>query len=221
MKCTVLATPRSRDSSDRCIALRLRTLRERRALTLIELLLTIAVLGILAAILVPQLGGDVPERLSAGAQIVAADVDYARSLAVSNNSTYCLTFDPSSNSYYLQHTGGNAQFNTLPRSPFRQSDDPVDRQTTKLAMLPLPEPGVRLVAVAQMQGAGVSTASLQFTPLGGTTSTYSTVIWLACGGGTLQRYVSIAVDPVTGLITIGSVVSSLPTAVNSMVQGGT
>src|SRR6266566_1938546 len=48
---------------------------KRTALTLIELLLTLAVLGILAAILIPQLSGDLPERLSAAAQVVSTDLD--------------------------------------------------------------------------------------------------------------------------------------------------
>src|SRR5262245_42798814 len=102
----------------RASKLRVSTKPLRAALTLIELLLTIAVLGILAAILIPQLSGDVPERLDAGAQVVAADIDYARSLAVANNSTYRLTFDKATNSYCLQHTGSLAALNTLPRSPF-------------------------------------------------------------------------------------------------------
>src|SRR5262245_20554250 len=92
--------------------------RRRCALTLIELLLTIAILGILAAILIPQLTGDLPERLNAGSQIVSTDLDYARSLAVSNNTSYRLTFDPANNLYYLRHSGTNAALNTLPRSPF-------------------------------------------------------------------------------------------------------
>src|SRR5688572_24198019 len=86
---------------------------ERRGLTLIELLLTIAVLGILAAILLPQLSGDLPERLNAGAQVISTDLDYARSLAVANNTSYRITFDPASNRYYLRHSGTNPQFNTL------------------------------------------------------------------------------------------------------------
>jgi prepilin-type N-terminal cleavage/methylation domain-containing protein len=190
----------------------------RRGLTLIELLLTIAVLGILAAILIPQLSGDLPERLNAGAQVISADLDYARSLAVANNTSYRITFDPANNRYYLRHSGTNPQFNTLPRSPFRQSDDPADQQTTKLGTLPLPEPGVRLVAVVEVQGSAQSTASLEFTPLGGTTSTYPTVVWVGCGTGTLARYISVAVDPITGLVTIGRPVAGLPAAVSMIVQ---
>jgi prepilin-type N-terminal cleavage/methylation domain-containing protein len=190
----------------------------RRALTLIELLLTLAVLGILAAILIPQLSGDLPERLAAGAQVVSADLDYARSLAVANNSSYRITFDPANNRYYLQHSGTNVQFNTLPRSPFRQIDDPVNQQTTNLSSLPIPEPGVTLAAVVQMQSSGQSTSTVEFTPLGGTTSSYQTVIWLVSGGSSMRRYVSIQVNPITGLVSIGPTVTALPAAIASIAQ---
>ena len=132
--------------------------------------------------------------------------------------SYRFTFDPSRNLYYLQHSGTNAQFNTLPQSPFRQTDDPVDKQTTKLATLPLPEPGVRLVGVVQMQASPQSATTLEFTSLGGTTSNYSTVVWLACGGGTQQRFISVSADPVTGLVTIGPHVSAMPSTVATAVQ---
>jgi Tfp pilus assembly protein FimT len=178
----------------------------RSAVTLVELLLTLAVLAILAGVLIPQLSGDIPERLSAGSQILSADLDYARSLAVSNNH------------YDLRHSGANTVFNTLPRSPFRQTDDPVNLQTTKLSKLPLPEPGVRLAAVVQMAGTPVSAMTLEFNVLGGTVSTSTTVIWLSCGRGNLKRYCSVHVDPITGLVSIGPTVTSLPSAINSIAE---
>src|SRR5687767_2609849 len=69
----------------------------RAGLTLVEMLLTIAVLAILAAVLIPQISSDIPERLDAGAQVVASDLDYARSLAVANDSKYRVAFEPLSN----------------------------------------------------------------------------------------------------------------------------
>jgi Tfp pilus assembly protein FimT len=189
------------------------------ALTLIEVLLTIAVLAILAGILIPQLTADLPERLLAASQVVAADLDYARTLAVGNSSTYRITYDVANNQYYLQHSGTNAAFNTLPRSTYKQLDDAATQQTTKLALLPIPEPGVKLAAVVQMQGAGQSATTVEFGPLGATTSTVQSVIWLSCGAGSAQRFQSIAVDPVTGLVTIATPVSALPSAIASIAGG--
>jgi prepilin-type N-terminal cleavage/methylation domain-containing protein len=187
-------------------------------LTLVELLLTIAVLGVLAAILIPQLSGDLPERLSAAAQVVASDLDYARSLAVANNSTYRLVFDPANNRYQLRHSGTAAQFDTLPASPYRQNDDPVTQQTTNLATLPIPEPGVRLLTVLQMQAGGQATNQIEFNGLGGTTTPHVSIVWLGCGRGALKRFIPISVDPITGLVTIGAPVAALPSTVSTIVQ---
>ncbi len=189
----------------------------RRGLTLIELLLTLAVLGILAAAIIPQLTADLPERLDAAAQVVAADLDYARALAVANNSTYRVTFQPAQNQYYLRHSGANPLFNALPRSPFRQNDDPVDQQSTRLADLPLPEPGVRLVGLVAMQGAGQAATHIEFKALGETTSKYESVVWLSCGKGSSRRYISVHVNPVTGLTEIGPLRGALPAAIVSLV----
>jgi type II secretory pathway pseudopilin PulG len=187
-------------------------------LTLLELLLSIALLGILCAVLIPQLSGDLPQRLSAAAQMLVSDLDYARTLAVSNQSTYRLTFDLEKNRYFLRHTGTNPQLATLPRSPFRQNDDPPDQQTTWLDRLPFPPPRVRLIAVVQGQGSGQLVSTVEFNALGSTTSSFPTSIWLACGQGPLTRYLDVRVDPVTGLATTGTLRAALPPAVMTLVQ---
>jgi hypothetical protein len=37
-----------------------------------------------------------------------------------------------------------------------------------------------------------------------------TVVWLTCGQGSAQRYLSISISPTTGLATIGDVVAQAP-----------
>jgi Tfp pilus assembly protein FimT len=179
------------------------------------MLLTIAVLAILAAVLIPQISSDIPERLDAGAQVVASDLDYARSLAVANDSKYRITFEPGSNRYVLRHSGPpeKSALNTLPRSPFREGGDAADQQTTNLSELPLPKPVVRLAAIVRMQSGGQAATDIEFTSLGATTTTQETVVWLACGAGNVRRYISIHVNPVTGLAEIGPLTAGLPATI--------
>ena len=191
----------------------------RRALTLIEMLLTIAVLGIIAAAIIPSLSGDIPSRLSAAAQIVGSDLEYARALAVSNNSKYQITFNTSDDFYYLHHSGTNAILNTLPPSPFRNEFDTADTQTTDMTQLPVPPPGVELVAAVRAQAGGQLATEIEFTPQGATTSVYQTDIWLACSRGNTRRFIAVSINPFTGLAQLGSVQAALPPAVQSLVPG--
>jgi len=186
-------------------------------LTLVELLLTVAVIAILAAVLIPQISSDIPERLDAAAQVVTSDLDYARSLAVANDSIYRVRFEPAQNRYFLTHfNDANPVLNVLPRSPFRQNNDAPDQQTTNLSELPIPKPTVRLAAIVRMQGAGVAVTEVVFDSLGKTTEPQDTVIWLACGAGSQRRYVSVHINHATGLTETGALLAALPTAINTI-----
>jgi prepilin-type N-terminal cleavage/methylation domain-containing protein len=193
----------------------------RRGLTLVEVLITVAVLGILAAILVPLFTSDVPDRLRAAGQIVSTDLDYARALAVTHGSKYRVTFDPPANAYYLRHSGANPLYHVLPPSPLKLGDDPPDRQTTDLAELPLPHPRVRLVGAVHSGSTVAAAEDVEFTALGSTTSQNPTVVWLVCGQGESNRFLPVVVDPVTGLAEIGPVQAELPSAVAAFVHSGT
>jgi Tfp pilus assembly protein FimT len=182
----------------------------------VELLITIVVVSIVAALLLPQLGRQVPDQLSAVAEIVAADLEYSRSLAVVNNSKYCVTFDVADNRYVLRHSGTNTLLHALPHSPFRQGSDPPDAQTTDLADLPIAQPEVRLARIAAGSGPVTAVSDVEFNALGGTTRSSLTTVWLGCGSGTEARYLPIEINPATGLVELGAMTKSLPSAVEAL-----
>jgi prepilin-type N-terminal cleavage/methylation domain-containing protein len=188
-----------------------------RGLSLIEVLFTLAVISILAALLIPQMGQEIPDQLSAVSEIVAADLEYARSLAVVNNSRYQITFDLAEQRYVLRHSGANTLLHVLPDSAFRLTSDPPDAQTTDLADLPIAQPIVELLSVVTTSGTMTAITDVEFTELGGTARNTPTVLWLSCGSGTIERFVSITINPATGLVEIGPLTKTLPTAVANLV----
>ncbi len=195
--------------------------RSRSGLSLIEVLITLAIVSVLAAMLIPQMGQHVPDQLMAVSEIVASDLEYARSLAVVNNSKYQITFSTAQSRYVLRHSGENTLLHALPISPFRKVTDGPDQQTTDLLSLPLAQPPVLLFSVVATGGTLASVSDVEFTHLGGTTRTESTVIWLACGSGSERRFVPITINHVTGLAEIGLLTKNLPANVAAVAAATT
>ncbi len=185
-----------------------------RGFTLVEVLIVIALMTILAAVVIPRFEPSIHDQLESAAQIVSADTAYARSLAITNNSTYRLTFDVAENRYVLHHTGTNSLLDTLPFSPYRQSTDAPDEQTTDLDELPHIGPTVELIAVHKIAASVQPVTDVEFGPFGETTRQEETVIWLGCGNGDNRRYISIHVVPVTGQSRIGEFQAQSPLAAN-------
>ena len=115
--------------------------------TLLELMIVVAIIMVLAAVMLPRTDMELSGQLQSVAEVVAGDMEYARSLAVANSDTYQITFSPSGNSYVLQYSGSNNALKTLPQVPFRQAGDAATQQTTSLASLPNMGPQVALLAV--------------------------------------------------------------------------
>ena len=91
----------------------------RTAFTLLELLLVMAVVGILLGMVLTRDEPSANDQLRAAAAILASDLDYGRSLAVANSDTYRFTFDNQNNRYILQYSGSNTALSALPATPFR------------------------------------------------------------------------------------------------------
>jgi prepilin-type N-terminal cleavage/methylation domain-containing protein len=170
--------------------------------TILELILVVVIVGFLAAILLPSSQPAVYDQLRSTAQILATDLSYARSLAVANNDNYRITFNLTGNTYTLTHSGANPALNTLPWTPFSSSADTATQHVVNLGNLPRVGPLVRLSGVATSGTTYQSVTTVEYGSLGQTISANPTVIWLMAGNGTSRRYISLQVDPVTGLVQV-------------------
>jgi hypothetical protein len=167
--------------------------------------------GILAALVIPNGNATVREQLEATARIVATDLAYARGLAVSNNSQYRFTWDTANNRYILESSGSNPALSTLPASVFSSPSDSPTQHIVAFADLPHVGPPAQLVGAAALMGSTLqAVGTLEFGPLGGTTSSCPTTLWLSAGSGNNIRYITLAVSPATGLVTIGPFTSAGP-----------
>lgn len=167
--------------------------------TLIELLIVISLMSIFAAALLPTTTPAIHDELDSAARRIASDIDYCRSLAVTNNSEYRIGFQVQQNRYVMQHVGDSNDLDDLPVTPYRNANDPDDQQIVDLDQLPLHAMRVELVAVL----AGKTTTDrVEFGPLGETRETEDTIIWLGCGAGADRLYQAIRINSVTGLTWI-------------------
>lgn len=182
----------------------------RRAFTLIELMLVVALLGIIAGLILPSFQPAVSDQLVSTARTVASDIMYCRDLAVGNSSRYTLTFDLAQNQYSLAHSGAPSSLDDLPANPFATTASTSSRQFFDLDELPHLGPPVRIVAVQSVGSTTQSVRKLELGPLGQTTRSVPTRVWLACGSGDEQLYIYLQVDPVTGLVDPGELQSAAP-----------
>jgi prepilin-type N-terminal cleavage/methylation domain-containing protein len=186
--------------------------RSPRGFTLVELFIVISLMTIMAGLLIPSFMPDLTQRMHSTADVVAADLAWARSLAVTNNSSYRVSFDAVAGEYWLEHVGTNAALDTLPRSAFGRYSDPTNKAITRLKDLPTLGPSVRIFNVVKKASSGTETdvTYVEFGPLGETSRPETTILWLAAGDGSALRFIPLTIDPVTGLVTIGNLTDVAP-----------
>jgi len=184
--------------------------RQSRGFSVFELVLALLVMTILAGLVLPSANAGLHDSLISAAQILAGDIQYARNLAVVNGDTYRITFDTVLNQYVLTYSGTNAALATLPPSPFHTSSDTPTQQAVRLTDLPHVGPPVQIEAVFAQGNSSTQVTNVEFGPLGETTQTADTIVWLSAGAGTATRHISVQVNAVTGLCAIGNFQAQSP-----------
>lgn len=77
------------------------------AFTLAELIIVVVIISIAALLAVPMISSAADSQVRSAANMIAADLEYAKSMAISRQEDYSVVFDVGSNSYEIQDESGS------------------------------------------------------------------------------------------------------------------
>ena len=159
-----------------------------RGFTVIEILIVVVIIGIAAMIAVPMMSSAGSIQIRAAANMIAADLEYAKSMAISRGQNFSVVFDKSIESYSIKNQDGDI----IPHPVKKGFDYVINFQSDS-----------RLNRVDIVDADFDATSEIKFDYLGIPYSGDGTplnngIITLQAAGITKK----ITVEPVTGYITI-------------------
>lgn len=160
----------------------------RKGFTLVELIVVIVILAIAAAVAIPMLTNAGSIQLTSAASLIAADLEYAKSMAITTGLVYSVVFNNETERYQLEDQNGSV----IPHPVKKGFDYVVDfRNNSRLDK-------VNIVS-ADFDG----TSEIRFDYIGSPQNGNGTA--LTSGTITLQANsdtVTVIVEPVTGYISV-------------------
>jgi len=157
-----------------------------RAFTLLEMLVTITVVAVVAAVVAPMFSDDNRLHLMAGSSVLASDIELAQVMTISfPDQAVVVKFDPSKQTYWLAYAS--------------DPDTPITRTDTNEPYLVMLGKGRALSAQGvQMQLVQVANDTLEFNAQGGLVDfTATPSIQLTRGGSKI----TLAVATATGTVS--------------------
>lgn len=80
--------------------------RLKKAFTFVEIIVVVFILSIISMIAVPMLSSAADTQVRSAANILAADIEYAKNLAISRQKNYSVVFDVGNNIYEIHDNNG-------------------------------------------------------------------------------------------------------------------
>ena len=77
-----------------------------KGLTIFELLIVLLILSIVVAMAIPKMGSAGSMQVRAAADMIAADLEYAKSMATSRQGNYTVIFNTGTESYQIEDSNG-------------------------------------------------------------------------------------------------------------------
>jgi type II secretion system protein H len=75
--------------------------------TLIEILIVVAIIAIAAMVVVPMVGSAASMQIRSAANMIAADMEYAKSMAISRGQNFSVVFDKTTEGYSIKDQSGS------------------------------------------------------------------------------------------------------------------
>ena len=159
--------------------------------TLIEVIVVVVILAIVALMAVPMFGSAADIQLKAAANMIAADLEYAKSMAISRQQPYSVVFNSAAESYEVRDKDGAV----IPH-PINPGD---------LAIVFPSDSRLNQVVIVTADFDPGSEETITFDYLGSPYSGSTTATPLISGTISLQAAgfpMTITVEPITGYVTI-------------------
>ena len=163
--------------------------RKTAAFTLIEIIVVMVILVIAAMLAVPMISSAADMQLRSAANVLSADLEYAKSLAITRQRSYSVVFDAGNNSYEIHDSDGVITHPMRSNQPFSVDFDTDSR--------------LNRVKITDADIDGVATITFDY--LGSPYSGTGTTTPLNSGVITLQAdtiTMTVNIEPVTGYITV-------------------
>ena len=168
--------------------------RNKDGFTLVEIIVVLVILVVAAVLAMPMLGSAADMQLRSAANMIAADIEYAKSLAITKQQNFSVVFSTASESYEVRDQSGTAVDN--PRRPGHP-----------LSIVFTTDNRVSRVNIATADFDSDSSQAVTFDYLGSPYRGLTTANPLNSGQVTLQSdalTMTVNVEPVTGYVTITS-----------------
>ncbi len=162
----------------------------RHGFTMIEMVVVMAILAIAAAIVVPMMSSAGAMQVRAAVNMVAADLEYAKSMSVSRGQRYSVVFDKTNETYRIIDDSGTTIPHPIKKGFLYTINFRADSRLSQVDIFDANFDGTDRVSFDYMGS-----------PFNGTgTPLNSGVVTLRAGGVTR----TINVEPVTGYVSISN-----------------
>ncbi len=160
---------------------------------MIELMVVLAIIAIAAAIVVPMASSGGTMQLRAGVTMLAADLEYAKSMAISRGQRYSVVFNSSTESYQIVDENGATIGHPIKKGSLYVVDFRNDGRLSNVEIVSANFDGVSTVGFDYL-GIPYSVSASPAALLN------AGVITLRAGSTTR----TVSVEPVTGYITVSN-----------------